>query len=200
MTYRTIGLAGLITAITSGVLAGAYWMWPENKELQLGVMPQKPQPLGEFRLVDQHKRLFTREGLEDRWSLVFMGFTHCPDVCPTTLTLLKGLDARLRNTGNELQMVFITVDPERDTPQVMAQYLKPFSPRFVGITGEKAEIDRLCGALKTGYVKNLGIGGEYSMDHSASLILIDPRARAVAYFKPPLDLDRLAADLSSMLR
>lgn len=128
-----------------------------------------------------------------------MGFTHCPDVCPTTLALLAGIDARLQAKGEALQTVFLSADPERDTPQVLSAYLANFGAHFIGVTGDEAEIDKLCASLRLAYVKNPGIDGQYTVDHSAALVLIDPQARAAAYFLPPHDADRLVADLSAAI-
>ncbi len=162
-------------------------------------LPQ-PRPLGEFTLTDHHRQPFTRAAFENHWSLVFLGFTHCPDICPTTLSLLTAIDTRMRASGRELQTVFLSADPERDTPEVLSGYLAHFDPRFVGVTGGKAELDRLCANLGLGYVKNPGANGDYTVDHSAALVLIDPRARVAAYFQPPLDVARVAADLSAIIR
>ena len=136
----------------------------------------------------------TREVFSGRWSLLYAGFTNCPDVCPTTLALLAKLKARLRARGVDPQIIFLSVDPARDTPAQLAQYVGHFDPTLIGVTGNKAQIDRLCADLGLAYVINPGVGGEYTVDHPASLILIDPQARFAAYFRPPFALDRLAAD------
>ena len=164
--------------------------------LQSGTALQQPRPIAEFELVDQRGRAFARGNFEGRWSLLFAGFTNCPDICPTTLALLASLQPRLRNGIGDVQLVFLSVDPRRDTPAQLAQYVAHFDPAMIGVTGAKEQIDRLCADLGLAYLINPGAGGSYTVDHSAALVLIDPRARIAAYFQPPFDPERLAADLA----
>ena len=158
------------------------------------------QRVANFNLVDQRHRPATREIFEGRWSVLYLGFAHCPDVCPTTLALLKTVDARMRARGERIQIVFLSADPERDTPQALARYLSAFDPGFIGLTGRKSEIDELCTSLGLGYVKNPGVNGEYSVDHSAALVLLDPQARPARYFRPPFDAERLVTALEKSVR
>ncbi len=160
-------------------------------------MPQRV-PLGEFVLLDQHARPLTRSVFERRWTVVFAGFTNCPDVCPTTLVTLAGLRARLQQR-TELQVVFLSVDPERDTPALLTQYLAHFDPAIIGATGAKQQLDRICADLGLAYLRNPGVAGEYTVDHSAALVLVDPQARIAAYFRPPFDVDALAADITALM-
>lgn len=198
MPVRTVIVAFLVAAAV-GAVAYLYLAPRAGLELTAGTALDPPRPLPAFALVDHHGNPFTRAAFERRWSLVFVGFTHCPDICPDTLFRLALLDQRLRDAGGELQPVFVSVDPERDTPEVLARYAGYFSPRIVATTGEKAQLDAFCEALGLAYIKVPGAGGEYTVDHSAALVLIDPKARVAAYFRPPLDLDRLAADLEPLL-
>lgn len=179
-------------------IGAALLLKPSVPALQTGTALTEPRPIREFELVDQRGRKLTREVFSGRWSLLYAGFTNCPDVCPTTLALLAELKARLRARSIEPQIVFLSVDPERDTPAQLAQYVDHFDPTLVGITGSKAQIDRLCADLGLAYVINPGVGGEYTVDHPASLLLIDPQARFAGYFRPPFALDRLAADFESL--
>ena len=141
-------------------------------------------------------RPFGPAALENRWSLVFTGFTHCPDLCPTTLAFLASLRSQI--PGRTLQIVFVSVDPERDTPEAIASYLAHFDPGFVGVTGARADIERFTKALGVAQVRNPGVGGEYTVDHSAALVLIDPKVRVAGYFLPPHDERALAADLARL--
>ena len=165
---RHIGLALLVAAIAVGIVL-SWWPKPFAQALQTGIVLRPALQIGEVALVDQHDRPFTRESLKGRWSVLFMGFTHCPDVCPTTLATLRMLQAQL---GPRLQTVFVSVDPERDTPAALAAYLRQFSASFVGVTGDKAQLDELCRDLKTSYVKNPGLGGDYTVDHPAILFVV----------------------------
>jgi protein SCO1/2 len=160
--------------------------------LRSGTALPLPRPIGEFELVDQRGRALTRSSFEGRWSLVFTGFTNCPDICPTTLALFATLASRL-------QTVFVSVDPERDTPSQLAQYVGYFDPSMIGATGPKAQIERLCAELGLAYVLNPGTAGEYAVDHSAALVLVDPKVRVAAYFQPPHNSDALVVDLSTLM-
>lgn len=187
------------TAIAVGVSAAILLSPPAPITIRTGTALPVPRPVADFELVDQHGRALTREVFEGRWSLVFTGFTNCPDICPATLALLAALDSRLRERGGELQTVFVSVDPERDTQAALAEYVAHFDEDMIGATGTKGQIDGFCAGLGLAYVRNPGTGGEYTVDHSAALVLIDPEARIAGYFQPPLELDGLVADLAPLV-
>jgi protein SCO1/2 len=165
-------------------------------KLEAATVLPEPRALPEFSLLDHHGQAFGPTELAGRWTLVFAGFTHCPDICPATLALLAGVDARLQEAGIDAHMLFVSVDPERDDPATLAQYVAHFSPRILGATGDKPEIDTLMAGLGFAYIK-VPLGGEnYTVDHSAALALVDPRGRVTAYFMPPLRPDPMVADLA----
>jgi protein SCO1 len=194
---------GVVLLVTLAVLAGVFTAGylarqnplSEAPALGAGTAFPEPRAIPAFQLLDQHARPFTRASLEGRWTLLFAGFASCPDICPTTLVTLAALDAQVEAAGRDLQIVFLSLDPARDTPELLAPYLEHYSPRLVGATGEVAEIDKLMAALGLAYIKVPYDGDRYTIDHSAALILVDPRGRAAAYFKPPLRADAIAADL-----
>lgn len=187
----------LFAALVLGVTLAVLQRPPAPVVLRSGTAMFQPRPIGEFELVNQHGQALTRKALEGRWSIVFAGFTHCPDVCPTTLATLATLKMRLKGR-DDLQILFLSVDPERDTPALLAQYVGHFDPGMIGATGAKEQIDRLCADLGLAYIRNPGAAGEYTVDHSAALVLVDPEARVAAYFQPPFDLDGLAADFVAL--
>lgn len=196
---RPAPIAAAVLAATAIGVAAAWWVAARQPlTLASGTALATPRGIGAFRLTDQQGREFTPDELRGGWSLVFAGFTHCPDACPTTLTLLDTVDQRLRARGAAIQVVFLSVDPERDTAERLAGYVGHFNPRFVAVTGARAEIDALCRDLGIAYVRNPGAGGDYTVDHSAALVLIDPRARVAGYFRPPHDTAALAADLEAL--
>lgn len=167
--------------------------------LETGIALPQPRQLPDFALVDQHARPLDRASLEGRWTLLFAGFTHCPDVCPATLATLAQVDERLADAHRDIQVLFLSLDPARDDPETLASYVEHFDPRFRGATGAGAEIDRLMAAAGLAYVR-VPTGAEtYTIDHSTALALIDPHARVVAYFKAPLRPDDIAADLVPVL-
>lgn len=193
----TVGAAALALAAGSwlAVRMGA----PQPRQLQSGVLLGAPRPLAEFALTDQDGQPFTRERLQGRWSLVFAGFTHCPDVCPTTLGVMKIVSQQLGQDGPA--MVFLSVDPERDTVPVLKQYVGFFGGAVTGVTGARAAIDALCASLGIAYVKVPGASeAVYTVDHSAALVLVDPQGRVAGYFPPPHKADTLAADLAGLAR
>jgi protein SCO1 len=168
--------------------------------LEAGTALPEPRLLPEFALLDHDGRPFGPGRLAGQWTLVFAGFTHCPDICPATLAIMAGLDERLQAEGVELKMLLVSVDPERDDPATLAGYVTHFSPRLTGVTGDKAELDSLMSGLGFAYIK-VPLGGDnYTVDHSAALALIDPSGRVAAYFTPPLRPDALAADLAFLAR
>ena len=132
--------------------------------------------------------------MKGKWSLVFFGFTHCPDICPTTLStlakLIKNLD---ESVVADTQVVLVSVDPARDTVDVLSKYVPHFNPDFVGVTGEFIEIKRLATQLNVAFAKVVTNHerGEYTVDHGATVALINPRGDYHGFFKPPLDSARL---------
>ncbi|MDH4260838.1 MAG: SCO family protein [Gammaproteobacteria bacterium] len=192
-------IAALVVAATVVGIGAAWWVTARQPvTLASGTALAAPRAIGSFRLTDHQGREFTLDALRGGWSLVFAGFTHCPDACPTTLALLDTVDRRLRARGSTIRVVFLSVDPARDTAERLAGYVGHFNPRFVGVTGARAQIDALCRDLGLAYVHNPGVGGDYTVDHSAALVLIDPRARVAGYFQPPHNPDALAADLAAL--
>jgi len=172
---------------------------PGVPELQAGVALAPPVLLPDFSLSDQRGRPFTAASLRGHWSLVVPGFTHCPDICPTTLTTLDRVHTQLAADASQLKVVLLTVDPERDSPEVLARYLEFFNPAFVGVTGEQAQLDLLYQGLGVQRIRIPGAQGAYSVDHSAALLLVDPEGRLVGYFMPPFSAERLTADLGPLL-
>jgi protein SCO1 len=137
---------------------------------------------GAFTLVDQNGKTVTNTSLEGKWLLVYFGYTHCPDACPTTLNnialALQDLGAR----RDEVRPVFITIDPERDTPQVMKDYVTAFDAPILALTGTAAEVAQAAKNFRVYYAKHPEAGGDYSMDHSSVIYVMDPKGRFTASF------------------
>lgn len=201
MSARTIiALAALSLAVMGLVAVFGPQLRPAAAPLELktGTALAQPRPLPEFSLLDQHERPFTQAKLAGQWTLLFAGFTHCPDVCPATLAMLAGLDDRLEAAGVQVQTVFLSLDPERDDSATLAEYVSHFDPDFLAATGAPPEIDRLMDGLGLAYIKVPGGAGRYTIDHSTALALVDPRGRVTAYFRPPHRVDEVAADLAAL--
>jgi protein SCO1/2 len=151
-----------------------------------------PRDFGEFALRDHRGQPFTPSALEGHWTLVFFGFTYCPDVCPTTMAFLDQFVGELEGTEVEdTEVVMISVDPARDTVEQLATYVPFFNPDFTGVTGEFLDLFRVATALNTPFRRAPGQGDDYQVDHSANVVLINPRGHYHGFFKAPLDLAKM---------
>jgi protein SCO1/2 len=190
-TWWILGLAALCAA-----LAG-FWLAREldssGPALASGTWLPRPKEIGEFHLIDNLGRPFARGDLQGKPTLVFFGFTHCPDVCPTTLAKLAQIK---KQAGlQDLRVVFVSVDPERDTASTVNQYVHAFDPDFVGLTGDPRTITELAAQFGVAVNKVTLPGGDYTMDHSAVVFLLNDRAQIAGIFTPPFEAPKLAEDL-----
>jgi protein SCO1 len=178
--------AAILVAVTTALLPAR----PENQVAAITTIG------GPFQLVDQTGAVVTQDVLKGKPSLIFFGFTHCPDVCPTALFEMSEVFGAMGPDADKLQAFFITVDPERDTPEVMKSYLSSFAPQLKGLTGTPAQVD----AVKRGYrvySKKVPLeGGDYTMDHTAVVYLMDKTGTFVA----PFNLKRAPAEAVADLR
>jgi protein SCO1/2 len=151
-----------------------------------------PRDPGDFDLATHRGTRFTPRSLEDQWTLIFFGFTHCPDICPTTMAFLDRFVASLEGTeAQDTEVVMVSVDPERDTVEKLAAYVPYFNEDFTGVTGEFLDLFRFATALNTPFRKVPGQGEDYQVDHSANVVLINPRGDYHGFFKAPLDLAKM---------
>jgi protein SCO1/2 len=150
---------------------------------------------GPFHLKDQNGKPFTDQDMKGRPFLVFFGFTHCPDICPTTLFDMSQVLRKLGPDADRAGALFITVDPGRDTPAVMKDYLSSFDPHLRGLTGDQAAIDAATRAYRV-YAKKVPLdGGDYTMDHTAVVYLMDKDGQFIAPFDVQRSPEAAAADL-----
>jgi protein SCO1/2 len=187
----------LLAAALCAGLAG-FWFARQldrgSPQLASGTWLPQSKALIDFQLTDTSGRAFTRHDLLGAPSLVFFGFTHCPDVCPTTLLKLAQVRRRAGLAG--LRVLFISVDPQRDTPPQLGLYVHAFDPQFQGLTGDPQTIKRLAANFGVAVNRVDLPGGDYTMDHSAVVFALDEAARIVAIFTPPFDVAALTADLA----
>jgi protein SCO1/2 len=167
-------------------------------ELASGTALAMPRELAEFTLESGAPQPLTRASFAGQWTLLSIGFTHCPDVCPQTLTQLAAVVSGLDGAGPPLQTVFVSVDPQRDSARQLGEYVAYFNPRFIGATGSKAELDGLCESLGFAYLQVPDHDGRYSVDHSTAVALIDPQARVAGYFTQPLKIPAMIEDLRAL--
>lgn len=157
-----------------------------------------PRDVGDFSLTDHRGQSFARDDLKDRWTLIFFGFTHCPDICPTTMAELAELKSQLADTeASDARVVMLSVDPARDTPDRLAQYVPYFHPDFIGVTGEFADILSVAQRLNAPFRKVSEPDGGYQMEHSANVMLMNPRGDYHGFFRAPLDIPKMRVTLRS---
>lgn len=195
---RSLSLAILAGIFALGALAGLYFT-SGGKRAPVpqiyGTVLDPPRAIAEFSLNDQRGKAFDRKSLEGAWTLMFFGYTHCPDICPTTLQTLVQVKRRL---GEERapRIVFVSVDPERDTGDKLAAYLSYFDSAIIGLGGERAQLEA--------FTRDLGIlhlkgetrpDGGYLVDHTASVLLFNPQGELRALLSAPHDAARIADEI-----
>jgi protein SCO1/2 len=172
-------------------------------ELQTATLyPADFRSLAAFRLIDHNGQAFDNDRLTGRWSLLFFGFTSCPDVCPMTMQILQAVNGKLSAINDSPQIIFVSVDPERDTTERLRQYVTYFHPEFIGISGAAAELQALASSLGVFYARtdNPQNPERYQIDHSASLFLLGPDGRIRALFSAPLQTQAIAHDLLTIIQ
>lgn len=160
------------------------------------------RPLPGFELTDQHGRPFGPERLAGQWTLLFFGYTHCPDICPTTLATLAAARRELADLppAQQPQVVLVSVDPERDTVETLAGYTTFFDPAFLGVTGAPAQVTRLTGGVGVAVMPGQPDEyGNYTVDHTAALFLVNPAGAVAAVFSPPHSPDVITHDFRVIL-
>ncbi len=195
----TRALPWIVTAAALGALAGgltARMLAQKPITLQNGTWLPQPRTLPPVRLTDFDGRPFGNGTLQGHASLLFFGYTSCPDVCPATLAILRDVQRQAPIAG--LQYYFITVDPERDTPVVLKQYLGTFSPQFVGLYAGRNALEPLMRSLAADTERRGLPAGNYQLIHSATLYLLDTRGRLAAVYSPPITAAVLSADLHTL--
>ena len=175
----------------------AYQAWPARTPASVAIA-QAPSVGGPFKLPDPGGRTITEKSFPGRWSLMFFGFTHCPDVCPTTLTKVTTLLGTLGEQAKHVQPLFITLDPERDTREILADYTDHFDERILGLTGTPEQIESISAAYHV-YSRKVPLGDSYTLDHSAVMYLIGPDGQLVSHFTQQMDADAMARDIADAL-
>lgn len=158
----------------------------------------------EFHLKEGQGRPFSNANLKGHFSLLFFGYTHCQGICPVTMSLLAQLYTELKAEKLPLpQIIFITLDPKRDTPPIVGQYTKAFHHAFIGVTGHLSRIKQLSQQMGVVYIRaqqNKSDQNNYQIDHSGSLYLINPEGKLIALFSPPLDKASIKQDYAMLVR
>ena len=201
--------ARVITMVVAGAalgLAAAFLLLPQARERMFPL----PEPTvsgkaligGPFSLIDGTGKRVTEQTYRGRYMLVFFGFTSCPDVCPAGLQLMSAALEKIGPKADRITPLFITLDPERDTPEKVASFVKNFNPRIVGLSGTPDDIAKVAKAYRVYYQKvptEGGAPGNYSLDHSSIIYLMDPKGEYVTHFTPTTTVEQLTAKLDKSL-
>jgi protein SCO1/2 len=163
--------------------------------------PAASGPGGPFQMVDQNGRAATESLLKDRWTVVFFGFTYCPDACPTMLQALKAAEAELGRKAKDIQVVFVSVDPERDTPESLKAYVADdaFPEGTIGLTGTPEQVAAMAKAYRV-YFKRRGEGEDYLVDHTTAAFLMNPKGEFVRVLAAGMTPTEMAAQIRDAMR
>lgn len=154
---------------------------------------------GAYRLINQHGERVSDKTLLGKPALYFFGFTHCPDVCPTTLWELSR-QVKALNAGDKINIIFVTTDPERDTPQALREYLQAIDPRIIGLTGTQEEIKEITKAFRVYYRKSPLESGGYSIDHTANVFVANAKGQVVMTIGYGESAEMIQSKLQRLLR
>ncbi len=198
---RILLTAGVVLLLIATFLSAFFWRITQPRaltsaEMQVNglVMFEQPRAFENFEFTDHRGNSFDASDLEGKWTMLFPGFTFCPDICPITMAMLaetwEVLDERPREN---LQVVMMSVDPNRDTPERLSQYVPYFNENFIGITADISSTLYVAQQLNIAMsVVNPETAGDYyTIDHSGNIVLINPRGHYAGYFKPPFDSARI---------
>jgi protein SCO1 len=196
----SVWLATALVALTGAACSDKHTVIPEDVRAVMIATPVKLEPV---RLSDHNGQPVTEAWFTGQWSFVFLGFTHCPDVCPATLAQLGVIKKSLAQQFPDApkpRYVFVSVDPQRDTPARLAAYVAGFDRSFIGVSGDAAQIKALENALAAFHRQDApSTAGDYRVMHSGEIYLLDPVGRVYAKFQPPMDPALVARQLISMM-
>lgn len=186
-------------AVAVAAAVAGFWLARElhstAPQMASGTWFPQARELEDFQLTDQAGQPLTKATLAGKPTLAFFGFTHCPDVCPTTLAMLAQAK---KAAGTDLRVLLVSVDPARDTPEALEKYVHAFDPGFAGATGTQEAIDGVTRDFGVAVQKVELSGGDYTMDHSAAVFLLNDQTQLAAVFTAPIDPKALAADLRNV--
>lgn len=192
-------------AISGFYAARLVFTQEKSSQPQFKALKRYPQPktIHHVQLTDKNGQPFTEEQLQGDWTLAFFGYTHCPDVCPTTLADMQALHQKIKqNGGQPPRVLFVSVDPERDQPQQLKTWIDFFNPEFQAATGSPEAIESLARQVGAAYFIGKHQPGEenYPVDHTAAIFLFDPQGRLYGIFTSPHHLPDMAADLLQLTK
>ena len=181
LVFSAITIAALVNKLSQPRILNKYELRDYG-----ALMLEEPQYLVDFSLVDQHGETYNRQRLLGKWTVFFFGFTNCGDICPTTMSVLAKTYGELKpDIKSDFDIVFVTVDPQRDSASILKNYVSGFHSDFIGVTGPIGDLINFASQMKVPYLPVLN-NQQDQPQHSANLILVNPRAEIQAFFRPPL--------------
>ncbi|MBU1282465.1 MAG: SCO family protein [Gammaproteobacteria bacterium] len=199
--FVLVAIVALVLGLTVNKVLTSKGQGDPTVLLDAGIvlLPQS-RSLPELSLTNQDGQAVAVDQLKDQWSLLFFGYTFCPDICPATLAQLRQLQGQLPpETLAKLRIVLVTVDPNRDTPEQLKKYLDYFDAGFIGLTGEQATIQKLANGVSIPFIPADTSKENYTVDHSGNLVLIGPDGRQRGFIRAPINNSKLAAQLPGLL-
>jgi protein SCO1 len=199
--FVLVAIVALVLGLTVNKVLTSKGQGDPTVLLDAGIvlLPQS-RSLPELSLINQDGQAVAIDQLKDQWSLLFFGYTFCPDICPATLAQLRQLQGQLPpETLAKLRIVLVTVDPNRDTPEQLKKYLDYFDACFIGLTGEQATIQKLANGVSIPFIPADTSKENYTVDHSGNLVLIGPDGRQRGFIRAPINNSKLAAQLPGLL-
>ncbi|MDG2375879.1 MAG: SCO family protein [Woeseiaceae bacterium] len=197
---KLVAIGFLVIGVTGGSIILFLAINGASQEPVKATILPMPRPLPDFALLDHQGQPYTRENFRGGWQIVFFGFTNCPDICPATLQQLSiARDRVIADGGQFPQIVLVSVDPERDSPDVLRRYVANFGDDVVGVTGEMAELKKLTRPLGIYLARSGEAGSNYNVDHSSFVLLIDSAAEWRALFGPPQNVASFVHDVPLLM-
>ena len=199
--FVLVAIVALVLGLTVNKVLTSKGQGDPTVLLDAGIvlLPQS-RNLPELSLTNQDGQTVAVDQLKDQWSLLFFGYTFCPDICPATLAQLRQLQGQLPpETLAKLRIVLVTVDPHRDTPEQLKKYLEYFDAGFIGLTGEEAIIQKLANGVSIPFIPADTSKENYTVDHSGNLVLIGPDGKQRGFIRAPINKTKLAAQLPGLL-
>jgi protein SCO1/2 len=199
--FVLVAIVALVLGLTVNKVLSSKGQGDPTVLLDAGIvlLPQS-RSLPELSLTNQDGQTVAVDQLKDQWSLLFFGYTFCPDICPATLAQLRQLQGQLPpETLAKLRIVLVTVDPNRDTPEQLKKYLDYFDAGFIGLTGEQATLQKLANGVSIPYIPADTSKENYTVDHSGNLVIIGPDGKQRGFIRAPINNTKLAAQLPGLL-
>ncbi|WP_339463677.1 SCO family protein [Pseudomonas sp. EA_105y_Pfl2_R69] len=199
--FVLVAIVALVLGLTVNKVLNGKGQGDPTVLLDAGIvlLPQS-RKLPELSLTNQDGQAVAVDQLKEQWSLLFFGYTFCPDICPATLAQLRQLQGLLpEETRANLRIVLVTVDPKRDTPEQLKKYLDYFDAGFIGLTGEEATLQKLANAVSIPYIPADTSKENYTVDHSGNLVIIGPDGTQRGFIRAPINNAKLAAQLPGLL-